>query len=130
MATRLLVADDDRDIRELFTLVLEGAGFEVLAVADGRQALDAARDGGAALVISDVWMPQMSGLDLCRALRTAPETSALPVIMVSAHGQLSAADAARAVGAEEYLVKPCSPRRLVERVRTVLARHAGPGSGG
>jgi DNA-binding response OmpR family regulator len=122
MTTRLLVADGDREIRELFALVLRGAGFEVDAVADGGQALHAARTGAPALVIADADLPGLSGPELCRALRRDPATRAVPVIVVNTHGRLSAAGAARAAGAGEYLVKPCHPARLVERVRTVLAR--------
>ncbi len=120
--TTVLVADDDSDIRELVTFKLEQAGYTVLAVADGLAALDAARAHAPDLAILDVMMPGLSGFDVCAELRRGKRTAGLPVILLTAKAQEQDVTAGFATGADDYVVKPFSPRELVSRVQAVLAR--------
>jgi DNA-binding response OmpR family regulator len=113
---RLLVADDDRDIRELVTFKLEQAGFAVDAVEDGVSALELARQGQHALAVLDVMMPGLSGLDVARQLRADTATARLPVILLTARTQESDVESGFAVGADDYVIKPFSPRELLSRV--------------
>ena len=118
---RVLVAEDDSDIRELVSRKLTGAGFEVIAVADGLTALRAAQDQQPDLAVFDVTMPGMSGLALISALRADSATAALPVILLTARSEEFDVTAGMSLGAAEYLVKPFSPRELLHRVQAVVA---------
>ncbi|HZI96470.1 MAG TPA: response regulator [Actinomycetales bacterium] len=119
---RLLVADDDRDIRDLVAFKLGQAGYEVQAVEDGVAALDAARENVPALVVLDVMMPGLSGVDVTRELRADPRTASVPIILLTARAQEADVENGFATGADDYVVKPFSPRELVSRVQAVLAR--------
>lgn len=120
--TTVLVADDDLDIRELVAFKLAQAGYEVRSAPDGVAALDAARAGGVDLVVLDLMMPGLSGLDVCAELRREPSTAELPVIMLTARAQDQDVATGFAAGADDYVVKPFSPRELVSRVQAVLGR--------
>ena len=120
--TTILVADDDADIRELVAFKLTQAGYEVVPVQDGVAALEAVRAGGLDLAVLDLMMPGLSGLDVCAQLRRAPETADLPVILLTAKAQEQDVATGFATGADDYVVKPFSPRELVSRVQAVLAR--------
>ncbi len=122
--TTVLIADDDADIRELVAFKLGQAGYTVLAVGDGVAALEAARTASPDLVILDLMMPGLSGLDVCAELRRSPATASLPVIMLTAKAQEQDVTTGFATGADDYVVKPFSPRELVSRVQAVLARRA------
>ena len=120
--TAILVADDDMDIRDLVAFKLEQAGFDVTAVDNGLAALTAARLEPPDLVVLDVMMPGMSGIDVCRELRNDRTTSALPIILLTARAQEGDVEVGFGAGADDYIVKPFSPRELVTRVEAVLAR--------
>ncbi len=119
--TRVVVADDDDDILEL-RFKLEQAGMDVEAVGDGVTALEACRRETPDLVLLDVMMPGMSGLDVCRTLRDDLGMGSVPVILLTARAQESDVDQGFHAGADDYVVKPFSPRELSSRVRAVLAR--------
>jgi DNA-binding response OmpR family regulator len=120
--TAILVADDDMDIRDLVAFKLEQAGFDVTAVDNGLAALTAARLELPDLVVLDVMMPGMSGIDVCRELRNDRSTSGLPIILLTARAQEGDVEVGFGAGADDYIVKPFSPRELVTRVEAVLAR--------
>jgi DNA-binding response OmpR family regulator len=122
---RVLVADDDADIRELVVFKLESAGFEVVSVADGRAALDAALADPFDLVVLDLMMPRLTGLEVCAELRRSSGTETLPVILLTARAQEADITRGFALGADDYVVKPFSPRELLSRVQAVLARGRG-----
>jgi two-component system phosphate regulon response regulator PhoB len=126
MKTKILVVDDEPDARELIEVNLKGAGFEVLTAADGRQALQKARANLPALVLLDVMLPEVDGLEVCKSLRHDPKTAFIPIIMLTAR----AAEIDRVVGlelgADDYITKPFSPRELVLRVKNLLKRQAAP----
>ena len=121
----VLIAEDDRDIRELVVTKLSGAGYRMIAVADGVSALNAIREQLPDLALLDVMMPGCSGLDVIGKLRTDERTAAVPVILLSAKSQDFDVETGLASGAVDYIVKPFSPRELVERVEAVLRRTRG-----
>ena len=118
----VLIAEDDRDIRELVVTKLTGAGYRVIAVADGVSALNAIREQLPDIALLDVMMPGSSGLDVIGKLRTDDRTAAVPVILLSAKSQDFDVETGLASGAADYIVKPFSPRELVDRVEAVLRR--------
>jgi DNA-binding response OmpR family regulator len=120
--TAILVADDDMDIRDLVAFKLEQAGYDVVAVDNGLAALTAATENPPDLVVLDVMMPGMSGIDVCRQLRLEQGTKALPIILLTARAQEGDVEVGFGAGADDYIVKPFSPRELVSRVEAVLAR--------
>ncbi|MFD0745369.1 SpoIIE family protein phosphatase [Phytohabitans flavus] len=116
-AGTLVVADDNADMREYLTRLLSGAGYQVAAVADGQQALDAVRASAPDLVVSDVMMPNRDGLSLLGALRADPRTAAVPVLLLSARAGQEASIEGLQAGADDYLVKPFAAAELLARVR-------------
>jgi DNA-binding response OmpR family regulator len=120
--SRVLVVDDDADIRELVAFKLEQAGFEVEAAADGQLGLDAALANAPDLVLLDLMMPKLSGIEVCRALRDNDSTADTPVILLTAKAQEADVQRGFSAGADDYIVKPFSPRELITRVQAVLAR--------
>ena len=125
----VLVVDDDTDIRELITWKLTQAGYGTMAEADGAAGLAAASGASDTawgvrpdLVILDWAMPKMSGLDVCLALRADPATAGIPVILLTAKAQESQVERGFAAGADDYIVKPFSPREMLRRVDALLAR--------
>jgi two-component system response regulator MtrA len=119
---KIVVADDDVDVRMLVTMKLEHSGHDVVAVENGRQAVDACRDLRPDLMVLDLMMPGMSGLEACQAIRADSELAATPVILLTARAQETDVDAGMAVGADDYLTKPFSPRELATRVDALLSR--------
>jgi two-component system, OmpR family, response regulator MtrA len=119
---RIVIADDDADIRELVVFKLRHAGHDVLPVADGAAAVEACIADKPDLVILDVMMPGMSGLEAARSLRANPAMNGVPIIMLTARAQESDIEQGFEAGADDYIVKPFSPRELASRVSAVLAR--------
>ena len=120
----ILLAEDDPDILHMVAYKLRRAGFEVVETTDGLAALDACRRDPPDLVLLDVRMPRMDGIAVCRELRAGPRTGDVPIVMLSARARDQDRELAYAAGATDYVVKPFSPRALVERVEAVLAREA------
>lgn len=118
----VLVADDDPDIRDLVAFKLETAGYETEVVSDGLAALEHALARPPRLVLLDVMMPGLSGLDVAQQLRADPRTATVPIILLTAKAQESDVEGGFGVGADDYVTKPFSPRELLSRVRAVLAR--------
>jgi two-component system alkaline phosphatase synthesis response regulator PhoP len=120
--TLVLVVEDDADIRELVRLHLGQEGFAVVEAADGRRALDLARTRRPALVILDLMLPEVPGLEVCRTLRAAEETAAIPVLMLTARTDEVDRVLGFEMGADDYVAKPFSPRELMARVKALLRR--------
>lgn len=118
--TRVLVADDNADMREHVTRLLEGEGWEVTAVADGRVALDLALREVPDLLLTDVMMPRLDGFELVRALRADPRTATLPIVVLSARAGEGASAEGLDLGADDYVVKPFASSDLLARLRTTL----------
>ncbi|MEU9254411.1 response regulator transcription factor [Streptomyces sp. NPDC048270] len=119
---RILLVDDDPTVTEVVTGYLERAGFLVDTVADGREALARAAAGRPDLVVLDLMLPGLDGIEVCRSLRR--EEPAPAVIMLTARGEEEDRVLGLEVGADDYVTKPFSPRELVLRVRSVLRRRA------
>ncbi|MFY9765761.1 MAG: SpoIIE family protein phosphatase [Mycobacterium sp.] len=114
---RVLIADDNADMREYLTNLLRASGYQVSGVGDGQQALEAIRSQVPDLVISDVMMPGLDGLQLLAALRRDPRTAAVPVLLLSARAGQEASIEGLQAGADDYLVKPFAAAELLARVR-------------
>lgn len=123
MAKRpILVADDDPHILELLIYNLEQAGYEVIAVRNGREALEAVRQYFPALVILDMLMPVLRGEEVCRRIKRTPATAAIPIIILSAISDEADKLLAFENGADDYVTKPFSIQELVMRVKALLRR--------
>jgi len=119
---RVVVADDDADILDLLVFVLNRAGFETVGVTDGVAALAAIEANPPRLAILDIMMPGMSGIEVLRQVRASETISDLDVILLTARARDSDVDTGFATGASDYVIKPFSPRELVQRVNAVLTR--------
>jgi DNA-binding response OmpR family regulator len=128
-ATRIVVAEDDRDIADLIAHYLQKAGWSPQVFGSGDEALTYIRRQSADVAILDVMLPGMSGLEVCRALRSDAATAALPIIMVTARAEETDRIIGLEIGADDYISKPFSPNELVARVRALMrrARRAEPG---
>jgi DNA-binding response OmpR family regulator len=121
---RILIVEDDRDIAGLIAHYLEKAGYGSEIVSDGGQALASAKSTPPDLVILDLMLPGVDGLEVCKALRLDPRTAALPIIMLTARGEESERILGLDSGADDYVVKPFRPNELMARVRALLRRSA------
>jgi DNA-binding response OmpR family regulator len=125
--TKILVAEDERDIRELIGFTLRFAGFEVVLAVNGIEAVEKVVQEQPDLVMLDVRMPKMTGYEVCRRLKENPETSDIPIVFLSAKGQEGEIEQGLASGALEYIVKPFAPDELTSQVKEILQRK-GKGS--
>lgn len=117
----VLVADDDEDVRALIEFTLEAAGYHVIMTGDGLSALSLAVQHRPQLILLDVVMPGMSGLDICYELRAKPPTTDIPVLMLSGRDAAGDIDLGMTLGANYYMTKPFRPQELVNRVQRMLA---------
>ena len=118
----VLVADDEPDVLNLVAMNLQRAGFDILRAADGEQALRLAREEEPDLVILDLMMPALSGLEVAKLLKQSPGTARIPVLMLTAKSDEVDRIVGFELGADDYVTKPFSPRELVLRVQSVLRR--------
>ncbi|HWN55396.1 MAG TPA: response regulator [Methylomirabilota bacterium] len=128
MASRVLIVEDERDIRDLVLFHLEREGFQVSSASSGEEALRQVRHASPDLVLLDLMLPAMGGLEVCRKLRQDPATVGLPIVMLTAKGDEVDRVLGLELGADDYIVKPFSPKELLARVRAVL-RRARPAPG-
>ena len=118
----ILVVEDEADLREVIRYNLQREGFEVLESEDGEEGLEILRRQLPSLVLLDIMLPGMDGIEICRAIKLDRYTRAIPVIMVTAKGDESDIVLGLGVGADDYITKPFSPRELTARVKAVLRR--------
>jgi two-component system phosphate regulon response regulator PhoB len=121
---RIVVIEDEDEIRDVLAYNLERAGFSVSCAANGRTGLELVRSERPELVLLDLMLPEVDGLDVCRALRADEATATLPVIMLTARDDESDVVLGLGVGADDYVTKPFSPREVVARVEAMLRRSA------
>ncbi len=127
----ILVIEDEGDILDLITVSLTREGLRVLGAATGEEGLVLAREEAPDLVVLDLMLPGMDGLQVCRELRADPRTRSVPVLILTARGEEADIVAGLETGADDYVTKPFSPKVLAARVRSVLRRRAGaPGGEG
>jgi two-component system phosphate regulon response regulator PhoB len=119
----VLVVDDDPDIRDIAAIKLTQAGLRVLTEADGDAGLAAALDQAPDVLLLDWMMPRLTGIEVCARLREHAQTAQTPIILLTAKAQEADIERGFAAGANDYIVKPFSPRELVARVTAALARN-------
>ena len=119
---KILIVDDEKDIADLIAYNLEREGFATIKVYDGGSVLKTVKAQKPDLIILDIMLPHMNGLDICRAIRANPETAHLPVIMLTAKTDEVDKVIGLEIGADDYITKPFSLKELVARVRTILRR--------
>ncbi len=122
MKPKILVVDDEPDALEVLGFKLKEAGYDPLFAKDGARALAAARDLRPALIVLDVMLPEVDGLEVCRILRRDPATAAIPILMLTARAAEMDRVIGLELGADDYVTKPFSPRELVLRIKKLLAR--------
>lgn len=120
MSKRILIADDSGSIRQMLSFVLSEAGFEVKAAEDGQEALNMAPGFAPHLVITDLNMPNINGIELVKSLRGLPDFKFIPILVLTTEGQEENKQAGRAAGATGWLVKPFLPEKLLAVVKKVL----------
>ncbi|HLI26797.1 MAG TPA: response regulator transcription factor [Chloroflexota bacterium] len=125
MAQRILVVDDEKHIVQLVKLYLSNEGYQVDVATNGREALDKARQLRPDLIVLDLMLPEISGLEVCRQLR---QESDVPIIMLTARDEAEDRVAGLELGADDYVTKPFNPRELAARVKAVLRRSTGLGA--
>ena len=121
---KVLVIDDDPFIVRLIRAKIEQLGHEVITAADGEDGITAALQADPDLVLLDLMMPRVNGLEVCHALREKETTRHIPIVMLTGKGQEQDVEQGFAAGATEYLVKPFSPRELQARVRALIGQTA------
>lgn len=119
---KILIVEDERDILEVMTYNLQREGFTVLASRDGAKGLELARRERPDMLLLDLMLPGLDGLEVCRLLKEEVPTRTIPIIMVTAKGEESDVVIGLGMGADDYVVKPFGPRELVARVKAVLRR--------
>ena len=120
--SKILVVDDEPEAVELVEFNLEQAGFSVVTAADGTEALGKARSNSPSLIVLDLMLPEITGLEVCKILRRDPITSTIPIIMLTAKAAEIDRVLGLELGADDYITKPFSPRELVLRVKKLLQR--------
>ena len=122
METSILIADDEPNQLELLGFNLKSAGFSIIKASNGLEALELIENHSPDLIILDWMMPKMSGIDVCRTLRSRSETKHTPIIILSARSEDSDKSLGLDTGADDYISKPFSPKELVSRVKALLRR--------
>jgi phosphate regulon transcriptional regulator PhoB len=122
MGGRVLIVEDEPDIRDLLAFHLEREGYDVTRARTGADALRQVRARPPDLILLDLMLPELGGLDVCRRLRQDPRTASVPIVMLTARGEEVDRILGLELGADDYIVKPFSPKEVVARVRAVLRR--------
>lgn len=118
---KILIADDNENIREALTYLLEDEGYKLWLAKDGAEALRQARDVRPDILFLDIMMPEINGYDVCQTIKNDPDLRDIYVIMLTAKGQVAEQERGRAVGADEYIVKPFSPMEILTKIKNILA---------
>jgi two-component system alkaline phosphatase synthesis response regulator PhoP len=124
MKEKILIVEDDKDIAKMLEYNLKKEGFKVITASDGEDGLDLAVRQYPDLILLDLMLPGMDGLEVCKALKKESKTGLIPVIMLTAKGQESDKVVGLELGADDYVTKPFSPRELIARIKAVLRRAA------
>ena len=119
---KILIVEDERDILQLVKLYLEKEGFRTITATTGTEGLNSAKQDKPDLIVLDLMLPEIDGLEVCKRLRSAPETAMLPIIMLTAKAEESDQVIGLELGADDYVTKPFSPKALVARVKALFRR--------
>jgi len=117
---KILIADDNENIRDALTYLLEDEGYELLLAKDGADTLRKVREKKPDILFLDIMMPEINGYDVCRTIKNDPDLKSIYVIMLTAKGQVAEQERGKEVGADEYIVKPFSPMEILARVKSLL----------
>ncbi len=126
MPKKILIIEDEKDIQELLQLYLKREGYDVHIAKDGETGLRKASQERYDLILLDLMLPQMDGLEICRNLRSRPQTSDIPIIMITAKAEESDRIVGLEIGADDYITKPFSPREVLARVKAIFRRLEKP----
>ncbi len=121
---KILVVDDEIYIVHILDFSLGMEGYEVVTALDGEQALEKLKSDRPDLIVLDIMMPKLDGYEICKVIKSDPETRQIPVILLSAKGRNVDQKIGFEVGADDYITKPFSPRKLVERINQLLGQAA------
>jgi DNA-binding response OmpR family regulator len=121
---RVLIVEDDKDILQLLSYNMQASGFDVLTSRDGFEAISVARQNLPDFIILDLMLPNMDGFEVCKELKRDGETKHIPILMLTARGEEVDRIVGLELGADDYVVKPFSPRELILRIRAILRRSA------
>lgn len=124
MAAKILVVDDEIDVREMVELHFKNAGYTVITAETGSEGLNKARQEKPSLIILDLMLPEMSGLEICKSLKKNGTTADIPILMLTAKAEEVDKIVGLELGADDYVTKPFSPRELVLRVQSILRRRS------
>ena len=130
MRHTILVVDDEPDIVEIIQYNLEKSGFDVTVAADGPTAVEKARDETPDLIVLDLMLPGLEGTDVCRILKQDERTRSIPILMLTAKSEEIDRIIGLELGADDYVVKPFSPREIALRIRNILRRRSAPETSG
>jgi DNA-binding response OmpR family regulator len=119
---KVLIIEDEKEILELVKLYIERGGYRVVTATNGTEGLKAVKTERPDLIILDLMLPEVDGLEVCKRIRNAPETATLPIIMLTAKAEESDTVIGLELGADDYVPKPFSPKALVSRVKALLRR--------
>ena len=122
MNANILIADDEPNQLELMSFNLSNAGYSIIKASNGKEAIELIENHSPDLIILDWMMPKMSGIDVCRTLRSRSETKQIPIIILSARSEDSDKSLGLDTGADDYISKPFSPKELISRVKALLRR--------
>lgn len=117
---KVLIADDEENIRNILDFSLSSEGFDVIAASSGEEAYSLAQTEAPALIILDVMMPGQGGIETCRRLKSESRTASIPVVMLTARSSRQDRDESKAAGADGYITKPFSPQKLIDTVQSIL----------
>ena len=126
MPKKILVIEDEKDIQELLQLYLKRDGYDVHIAKDGETGLRRASQERYDLILLDLMLPQLDGLEVCRTLRSRPQTADIPIIMITAKAEESDRIVGLEIGADDYITKPFSPREVLARVKALFRRMEKP----
>ncbi|OQX85499.1 MAG: hypothetical protein B6D63_02120 [Candidatus Latescibacteria bacterium 4484_7] len=118
---KILVVDDEVNITQILEFSIGAEGFEVITASDGEEAIDKARKEQPDLIILDIMMPRIDGYEACRILKANPITKNIPVVLLTAKGRDVDKRLGYEVGATDYIIKPFSPNKLIERINELLS---------
>jgi len=117
---KILIADDNENIREALTYLLEDEGYQLRLAKDGADTLQQVKEFRPDIILLDIMMPEINGYDVCRAVKSDPSLQKTYVIMLTAKGQVAEQERGKEVGADEYVVKPFSPMDILSKIKHVL----------
>jgi DNA-binding response OmpR family regulator len=117
---KILIADDNENIRDALTYLLEDEGYSLSMAKDGSDALKKAREFLPDILFLDIMMPEMNGYEVCRVIKNDPQLKKIYVIMLTAKGQVAEQERGKEVGADEYIVKPFSPMEILSKIKNIL----------